>query len=337
MAMHPLQVADFFKEPATSERRRWRAEWERSDAACRNNGLLEHLAGCMVQDANGRKVCNLTFLGRRLCQKAFCRITGVNPCKFVRLARDGVLSWERKRQHRPRTLYDTMFAAVMMKVDLLRNSSPFARPGDHGDLGDDEIIQLPFHEKIYLYRMIAQDYEDDVRCPLRVPLFTSRPTYSTFRHARGAARLCAPLVNSMIHSSFNPLTVGVAGEHLLRKACLGEPRLRQVAVPQGRGHRQMHEVLLLAIQMHVGGLGDHGASGVATLGGRPPELAVGPESVCTTTFDSAGPVGCGANDLLDTVRRNTPSTGRERRRTPRQPRSTWPSTEVRASTFGSRM
>lgn len=94
-------------------------------------------------------------------------------------------------------MYDAMYAAVMMKVDLMRNSSPFARrlrlTDDLGDTGvppdesSDDIILLPFHEKIYLYRMILQDYEDDVRCPLRVPLFPSKPTYSTFRHVGGLA------------------------------------------------------------------------------------------------------------------------------------------------------
>ena len=138
VAARSCQARCFTVEPTISKVKRWRAEWDTSAPEFRNNGLLEHLNRCVVH-CKKRSIYKLTFLGMSLCQKAFRRCTGVNPYRFAKLAKKGVLSWEPKPRPRPRTMYDAMYAAVMMKVDLMRNSSPFARrlrlTDDLGDTG----------------------------------------------------------------------------------------------------------------------------------------------------------------------------------------------------------
>jgi hypothetical protein len=186
---HNHQVSKFFQEPLKSEVARWRAEWNRLDNRSRNDSLLQHLSSCMVDRLDGRRpTFELTFLGRRLCHRGFKVITHINPFRFTKLVRRGCVSWERKLRDCPRVKYDEMHAAVHRTLVLLKDSSPFARstveePGDRGDTEDDtETIQVPFHEKIYLFRMILLDYNDAVENRARTPMFSTRPTYSTFRH-----------------------------------------------------------------------------------------------------------------------------------------------------------
>ena len=169
---------------------RWRAERERLAPQARNDALLQHLADCL----SGSSRCKLTFLGKPLCKRAFKYVTRINPSRFVRLARQGVKSWMKSYRKASRTRYDEMYAAISSKLELLKDSSPFVRRGGLS-MGDEKetmetletsetTIQVPFHEKIYLYRMIVLDYEDSAKNPKRTPTFIRKPTYSTFRSER---------------------------------------------------------------------------------------------------------------------------------------------------------
>ena len=158
--------------------KRWRTEWEACDSQRRNDGLLQHLSSCLHRGRHDRFVCKLRLLGVPLCKRAFCKITRTNPQRYVKMAKSGCLSWVRPPfAARPRPLYDEMYAAIAAKIELMKNSSPFAH-GDHGHAAD--IIQMPFHEKIYLYRMIMSDWETSTTVETKAPLFSKKPTYATF-------------------------------------------------------------------------------------------------------------------------------------------------------------
>jgi len=226
------QVKDFLAEPLKSQATRWRAEWERSTPRLRNDALLAHVAQCLVSRPHGPAICKLTFLGKPLCAHAFCAVTGVNPWRFIKLARTGVQSWEKADRKCSRARYDEMYAAIFAKLELLKDSSPFVRKGVHGDI-DDRNISVPFHEKIYLFRTIVLDYEDSARNPERPPLFISKPTYSTFR---SSTRHIGTI--SWIKCA-NPLVCILSNwsRCVAPEACAAEPGLCEVCVPSCRRHR----------------------------------------------------------------------------------------------------
>ena len=180
----PSKVKRFKLEPLKSDAARWRASWETSSRQSRNDGLMMHLASCLQHGPHGRDTVQLRFLGVPLCKRAFRRITRINPYKFVKLVRRGAVSFQPPFINKPHPRYDEMYAAIDMKVQFLANSSPFSqdRKGQ-----DPTVIMLPFHEKIYLFRMILADYELARRCKERTPIFSKRPQYSTFRRVLGDA------------------------------------------------------------------------------------------------------------------------------------------------------
>jgi hypothetical protein len=173
----PSKASRFKDEPLKSEVARWRTSWETSTRQSRNDGLMAHLASCLKTGLHGKKFCKLSFLGVPLCKRAFRRITRINPYKFVKLVNRGAVSFQAPFIHKPHPRYDEMYAAIDMKVQLLANSSPFG----HDSKGGPHVIELPFHEKIYLFRMILADYELARLQKGRTPLFSKRPQYSTFR------------------------------------------------------------------------------------------------------------------------------------------------------------
>ena len=74
---------------------------------------------------------------------------------------------------------DEMTAAIALLVELMKNSSPFK----HSD-EDPDSIPVPFHEKIFLYRMIVREFwESVVSDPARAPIFSKKPKYRTFLDA----------------------------------------------------------------------------------------------------------------------------------------------------------
>ncbi len=66
-----------------------------------------------------------------------------------------------------------MHAAVRLAVELLAHSSPFKAQ-------DPDVIELPFHEKIYLFRMLQERWRKQLQDGGRTPLFSRRPVYNTF-------------------------------------------------------------------------------------------------------------------------------------------------------------
>ena len=66
-----------------------------------------------------------------------------------------------------------MYAAITHIVALLKNSSPFA-----GE--DPDSIPLPFHEKIFLFRMVEEAHRKRLSDPEKTPWFTKKPQYKTF-------------------------------------------------------------------------------------------------------------------------------------------------------------
>jgi len=178
----PSKATRFNSEPLKSDAARWRTSWETSSRQSRNDGLMMHLASCLKHGAHGRETCQLRFLGVPLCKRAFRRITRINPYKFAKLVSRGAVSFQPRFINKPHPRYDEMYAAIDMKVQVLAQSSPFR----HDRMGQGPtVIELPFHEKIFLFRMILIDYEAARQRKERTPIFSKRPQYSTFRRVLG--------------------------------------------------------------------------------------------------------------------------------------------------------
>ena len=207
-----FQVKKFACDSLRGSVRQWRTGWEELPEQERNDSLLTHLRNCRMQsdEANLGNAENqeagtlgnaenqdnqenaertekrkrlgcagLTFLGVPLCSRAFRYVLGINPWRQYKLLKRGAVRYVRpKFVNTPHPRYDEMYGAICRKVKLLANSSPFA----FGNKGrGEDIIEMPFHEKIYLFRMIQADFESEAMQGERVPSFSRAPNYSTFR------------------------------------------------------------------------------------------------------------------------------------------------------------
>ena len=170
----------------------WRRGWEQCDLKIRRTSLLRHIHACtrktmvspqssvstalrktMVSpqssvstalsdsargdsDRDGARQYGTpvaksqimwSFLGVPLCYRGFRWASGVNPWRAKRQANRGEQEYQHPGFDRPRLRYDEMYAAIRLTVELLAHSSPFRST-------DPNVIELPFHEQIFLFRSI---------------------------------------------------------------------------------------------------------------------------------------------------------------------------------------
>lgn len=150
----------------------WRCGWEKCDLPTRRIALLRHIHACkrktlasptsaasraLVRGRGDsdrlygtpvtRERIMWSFLGVPLCYRGFRWASGVNPWRAKRQANRGELEYKHAGFERSRLRYDEMYAAIRLTVDLMAHSSPFRST-------DPNVIELPFHEKIYLFRTI---------------------------------------------------------------------------------------------------------------------------------------------------------------------------------------
>jgi len=94
-----------------------------------------------------RKKVMWSFLGVPLYYRGFRWASGINPWRANRQANRGEREYKHPGFQRWRLRHDEVYAAIQLTVDLMAHSSPFKSTAPN-------VIELPFHEKIYLFRRI---------------------------------------------------------------------------------------------------------------------------------------------------------------------------------------
>ena len=120
------------------------------------NALLTHMRRCRTirgkadaqEGADHARETKYKFLQVPLCSRAFAKITGVNPWRARKQVAAGEVRYAHagfKRRKRPH--WEQMYIAIYEVIKHYKNPAPLART-------DPDQIELPFHEKIYLYRSV---------------------------------------------------------------------------------------------------------------------------------------------------------------------------------------
>lgn len=111
----------------------------------------------LAVDAGKRRLVNWRFLGVPVCFQAYRRLSGVNPWRILQDLRRGAQCYTHAGFQRPSVIEDEMHGAIWTVVRHFAQSSPLA-PGTDGHLRDPDEILMPFHEKIYLFRVLQLWY-----------------------------------------------------------------------------------------------------------------------------------------------------------------------------------
>lgn len=208
------RASELEQEPYVTHVRVWREEWKRLTLKDRRDSLLAYFrelkpcggqdtdavpSSIMLRSADGRQAFAKKgrlahqFLGLPCCYHGFLRHTRVTMWKArTQYARaETTYTHPGFKRHRPRT--EEMESALLMLVELLRNSSPFKNT-------DPEAIPLPFSEKKVLWKMLLHRYEaargSSPAGPSMAILFSKRPRLKTFYHV---LRTCQALKKVRFH------------------------------------------------------------------------------------------------------------------------------------------
>lgn len=154
--------------------------------------MTRTLRAMMVPSTPGSTHCQAirwSFLGVPVCKRAWRRLSQVNPWRAAKDARRGAEAYTHAGFQRPSVITDQMHGAIWVVIRHFANSSPLAPGADgHHNRDPDEIL-MPFHEKIYLFRILQQWYAQQVRKSeesagslehCRTPWFSRPPNYKTF-------------------------------------------------------------------------------------------------------------------------------------------------------------
>jgi hypothetical protein len=208
------RASELEEEPYATHVRVWREEWRRLTLKERRDSLLAYFrelepAGVQQTEAVPSAHMLLSGDGRQAFAKRgplAHKFLGVPCCYLGLLRHTKVRIWRARKQyamrqttythpgfkrHRPRT--EEMESALLMLVELLRNSSPFRNP-------DPEAIPLPFSEKKVLWKMLLHRYEaargSSPAGPSMAILFSKRPRLRTFYRV---LRTCPELKKVRFH------------------------------------------------------------------------------------------------------------------------------------------
>lgn len=154
-----------FADPAMAEgTRQWRSMYRKLAPAARRNLMLRYLretGGPCHVSRRGRRLILLgphravrwMFLGVPVCHRAFRRLSGTNPWRPLQDFRRGLWVYKHAGFHRTSVVEEQMHGAIWAVVRHFALSNPLA-PGSSGHSQDPDEMLMPFHEKVYLFRVI---------------------------------------------------------------------------------------------------------------------------------------------------------------------------------------
>jgi hypothetical protein len=192
------RASELEHEPYVTHARVWREEWQRLTGKDRRNSLLAYFrelepcggqeieavpSSCMLLSGDGRQAFAKKgplahkFLGVPCCYLSFLRHTRVTMWRARQQYARGEMTYTHPGFKRHRPLTEEMESALLMLVELLRNSSPFRN-------ADPDAIPLPFSEKKVLWKMLLHRYDATLGSSAAGPsmkiLFSKRPHIKTF-------------------------------------------------------------------------------------------------------------------------------------------------------------
>lgn len=100
-----------------------------------------------------RRLVPWVFLGVPVCYRAFRRLSGANPWRPLQDVRRGLWVYKHAGFRRASIVEDQMHGAIWAVVRHFASSNPLA-PGSSGHSYDPDEMLMPFHEKIYLFRVL---------------------------------------------------------------------------------------------------------------------------------------------------------------------------------------
>jgi hypothetical protein len=190
-------------------------------------------------------VVRWSFLGVPVCMRAWRQLSQVNPWRVVKDARKGAEAYQHAGFRRPSVIEDQMHGAIWVAIRHFANSSPLA-PGTDGHKRDPEEILMPFHEKVYLFRVLqlwhaqrATESAESAGSIRQGPpaLFSRPPKYRTFLKVLGRPEFAKVKFHRVVSMARCPKCC------FLRWKCMSVPL-------EERGHWQQlaaaHQCLQLA-------------------------------------------------------------------------------------------
>ena len=124
-----------------------------------------------------------SFLSQPVCSRAWRFFTGIGKSTWHRVAgmvKRGVQSYETKSSERAAPRRKEMEHAIWMVVQDLHHQSPYARKKDPEN--DPKKWQIPFHQKVCLWRLVKKLHASRQNDPSKPAIFTlGDPKVGTFK------------------------------------------------------------------------------------------------------------------------------------------------------------